>query len=339
MYLVLRCHDYKGLERITVLDIAHINEMIAPDIAVLEKELARVLGDEHPFLRDLGARILAAPGKRLRPRLLILCAHMLGYQGDKAPLFGLVFELVHTATLVHDDIIDGAETRRGRYTLNHDLGNTLTVLYGDLLYTKAHSTAIEAGSLELMEVVTRVSERMIEGELLQHRHHFDIELTEAQYFDILERKTAHLFGGTTRSAGLLTGCSADECQALEEFGYEFGISFQLMDDYLDYTGAAEVMGKPVLSDLLEGKMTLPVLRMMAEDDGSLKQQIKELWDGNQDLLPQLGETIRNHHALKDTRELARHHAERASRRLVGFAENKYREILRNLPLYLIDRVK
>ena len=322
------------------LDISRINDLLAEDSKALTREMARVLDTDHPFLKELAERILQAPGKQLRPKLLMLCAKMLGYDGPHAPLYGLVFELVHTATLVHDDIIDEARTRRGKTTLNHELGNTLTVLYGDLLYTKAHSTAIEAGRLDVLDIITWVSERMIEGELLQHKVNFKADISEADYFDILERKTAYLFAGTTKAAGLITDRSPEDCEALFQFGFNFGVSFQLMDDWLNYTGDQEVMGKPVLSDLKDGKITLPVIKLLKDDDGAYKAMIRKLWDEqDESVVEPLMDAVQNHHGLHETWDLAEQFAKKAVAGLDGFPDNTYGQILRGLPLYLLNRKK
>lgn len=322
------------------LEITKIEQMVAPEMAGLEREMHRVLGTDHPFLRELAERIMEVPGKRLRPKLLVLCSKMLGYAGSKAATYAAVFELVHTATLIHDDIIDDAKTRRGKQTLNQDLGNTVTVLYGDLLYTKAHTLAIEAGRLDVLATIDWVSERMIEGELLQARYCFRNDITEEIYFDILKRKTAYLFAGTTKTAGMIAGCDEATCEALYEFGFNFGISFQLMDDYLDYVSTASEMGKPVLSDLKEGKVTLPVIRMLANDDGSVKAMIQELWDEpGAEVSLELGSILKDDANLRDTWMLAESYAKRAVEHLAGFEKNEYHTILSELPFFSLHRRK
>jgi len=303
--------------------------------------MAAALQDKHPFLAELNGRIMQTPGKRLRPKLLFLCAGMLGYKEANAPLFAAVFELIHTATLVHDDIIDGAAMRRSRHTLNHDLGTTLTVLYGDLLYTRSHRIALRAGRLDLMETIIGVSERMIEGELLQERHCFDLEMDSEVYFDILERKTAHLFAGTTRAAAMLAGCGDPEIEAMHEFGYQLGVSFQLLDDYLDYQSSAEVMGKPVLSDLAGGKVTLPVIRLLQKDrDGRIRELVRDFWacEGGP-VSPDLMRAIETGGGLEETKALAEAAAGKASAALAAFPDNEYGQILKHLPTFLLTRKK
>jgi len=320
------------------LKLMQIEEMLAPELAALDREMGRALGSDHPFLRELSERIMCAPGKRLRPKLLILCAKMLGYRGERAPLYAAVFELIHTATLIHDDIIDDADTRRGQPTLNHDLGKTITVLYGDLLYTKAHSAAIEAGRLDVLADITWVSERMIEGELLQDKHNFDLDLDEATYFDILTRKTAYLFAGTAKAGALIADRTPDECEALFQFGFNFGVSFQLMDDILDYTSSEAAMGKPAFSDLQGGKATLPMLRLL-ESKPSIRKLVTRLWAGEEGVVEELAAELDAHDGLAEARRLAKNYAERAVSHLDRFPLNEYGAVLRELPLLQLHRIK
>lgn len=316
-----------------------IEDLVAADMEALDREMARVLGTDHPFLQELNARTMAKPGKRLRPKLLVLCTKMLGHDGDLAVRYSAVFELIHNATLIHDDIIDEAKTRRGQETLNRDLGNTLTVLYGDLLYTKAHTSAIEAGNYDIMHIITSVSERMIEGELLQNKVNYNVNIDAYTYFDILKRKTAYLFAGTTKSAGLIGNCTAAEVEALYQFGFHFGTSFQLIDDFLDYTANEAALGKPVMQDLYEGKVTLPIIKLLESDDGSLKREIEAFWASKAKQVPaDLLARLRAEDALQYTRDQARFYAEQAVTHLRDFPANRYTETLRALPIALLDRI-
>jgi len=321
------------------VDLAHLEQLIAPKLARLDGEMRRILGTDHPFLEKLNEHVMAVPGKRLRPKLLLLCAELLDHPAEKALTYGAVFELIHTATLIHDDIIDEAGTRRGRKTLNARIGNVLTVLYGDLLYTKAHRAACEAGDVAVVATIDAVSEKMIEGELLQNKVTFDLGIDRATYFDILARKTAHLFAGTTRVAGLIAGAEARIVDALDTYGYEIGTSFQLIDDYLDYTSTAEAMGKPVLSDLRGGKVTLPVITALALDQGRLRKAIEAWWADEEAAVPaELEAAIHEAGGLAETHRLAKEAAERAIAATRDLPANRYREILAALPTFLLGRI-
>lgn len=320
------------------LQFEHFEQLIEPELAGLDEELSRILGTDHPLLAKMARRILAAPGKRLRPKLLVLCARMLDYEAQDAITYAAVFELIHTATLLHDDIIDDAKTRRGQATMNAEYDNTLTVLYGDLLYTKSHTRAIEAGRLDVLHTVDWVSERMIEGELLQHSHIFDLNIDEPTYFTILERKTAYLFAGTTKTAGLLAQRSEAEIDALYQYGFQLGVAFQIMDDLLDYIGEAAQMGKPVLSDLAEGKVTLPLIRLLAKDPELVRPLVERTWREHQ-VPDELVRMLRESDGIAYTFEHARAASERAVAHLSIFPDNAFASVLRALPVLLLDRRK
>ncbi len=313
-------------------------QLIEPELAGLDEELSRILGTDHPLLEKMARRILAAPGKRLRPKLLVLCARMLGYEGQDAIVYAAVFELIHTATLLHDDIIDDAKTRRGQATMNAEYDNTLTVLYGDLLYTKSHTRAIEAGRLDVLHTVDWVSERMIEGELLQHSHNFDLNISEATYFNILERKTAYLFAGTTKTAGMLAERGGEEIDALYHYGFQLGVAFQIMDDLLDYIGDAALLGKPVLSDLREGKVTLPLIRLLARDPDLVRPLVERAWRDHQ-VPEELVRMLRESDGIAYTFDRARAASEQAVAHLSAFPDNEFSQVLRALPVMLLDRRK
>ncbi len=320
------------------MDISRLEQLVAPTVEELEKEMARILETDHPYLEELALRIMDSPGKRLRPKLLVLCCKALEYEGPLATLFGTVLELIHTATLIHDDIIDDAGLRRGRTTLNRELGNTRAVLYGDLLYTKAYSAAIEAGNLDILRVITHASERMIEGELLQEKHNFDGDISEDQYFEILRRKTAYLFAASTQIAALIVDSSQEVTRALFEFGFHFGISFQLTDDCLDYLSSERELGKPVFSDLGEGKITLPIIRLLQKEPVATQKLIARYWeDQDEDARDALIKAVQEGAYLREALDEAEHHAQKAIRSLRGLPENGYTPILRNLPLHLLSR--
>ena len=193
-----------------------------------------------------------------------MAARLCGYQGDRAVLHAAVVEFIHTATLVHDDIIDDSEFRRGRLAVHSQWGNDITVLLGDFLYIKSMSLALSQDSLEIVRLLCDVTLRMIEGELYQLTKNGDIDITEDEHFDIIRRKTAYLFAGCAQIGGMLGDSTPEQQGALREYGFNLGIAFQLMDDLLDFTGDAAALGKPVGGDLREGKVTLPIIRLLAE---------------------------------------------------------------------------
>ena len=205
----------------------------------------------------MGRYIQKSGGKRVRPAVLLMAARLSGYKGDRAVLYASVVEFIHTATLVHDDIIDGADLRRGRLAVHSRWGNDITVLLGDYLYIKSMAMALTQDSLEIIRLLCDVTLRMIEGELYQLTKTGDVDITEEEHFEIIRRKTAFLFGGCAQIGGMLGGVSPEQETALRDYGFNLGIAFQLVDDLLDYTADAAALGKPVGGDLREGKVTLP----------------------------------------------------------------------------------
>src|SRR5579864_5948791 len=209
----------------------------------------------------------------MRPAVLLMASRLSGYTGDRAVLYAAVVEFIHTATLVHDDIIDDSDLRRGRLAVHSRWGNDITVLLGDYLYIKSMALALTYDTLDIVRLLCDVTLRMIEGELFQLTKNGDADITEDQHFDIIRRKTAYLFGGCAQIGGLLGKVSKEREQALQEYGFNLGIAFQLVDDLLDFTGDAVALGKPIGADLREGKMTLPLIHLMQQADDGLGAQI------------------------------------------------------------------
>src|SRR5207244_2348732 len=201
-------------------------------------------------------------GKRLRPALLRLVSKMLRYEGYRDVIYGAVIEFIHTATLVHDDIIDEAEIRRGRTSINYRWGNNLTVLVGDYIFMHSMSMALAEGNLEILRLLSNVTIRMIEGEILGQEQNGRADLTLDDYFDVAGRKTAALFGACCRIPAYLTDTPEAIATSLFNYGFNLGVCFQLVDDLLDFTSSTDVLGKPALSDLKEGKLTLPLILTM-----------------------------------------------------------------------------
>lgn len=326
------------------LDLLRFFNPIAGKLAAVEDELQRLLTSDLPVIEKLAEHVRAGQGKRLRPALVLLAARFCGATTDADVRFGAVFELIHTATLVHDDVIDHASLRRNRPTLNALWNNALTVLFGDLLYLHAMSSAIQGRNWRLMEIFCDVTTRMIEGELLQNDCLFNLQTTRKDYFDIQERKTALLFGGCTETAAVLAGRPEPECVALRTYGLEIGRAFQLVDDLLDYTATAEQLGKPVFSDLGEGKLTLPLLTLLERAPGETQPIVQRIWEAGEGVPiaqadeRQLRDLIVRHDALAETRTLARKASESAVRALTGLqGDASARKLLVEIPQILLER--
>ena len=234
---------------------------LLPKVGDVEHVMRSLFKDTDPKLQPLVDHVLSGKGKRLRVILVLLVSHALKGSWDEKEReigYGAVLELVHTSTLVHDDVIDNAKTRRGKPVLQEDVGNTMAILFGDLLYINAMKLAVKMGSLRMIDVIADSTKSMIEGELLQHQCLFDPNVTLESYFSILERKTAYLFASCCKIGSFTSGSNEDVEQAMWNYGYHLGVAFQLVDDLLDVMGDAEKVGKTIMSDLKEGKLTYPL---------------------------------------------------------------------------------
>ena len=326
------------------LDLLRYFLPIAPKLAQVEAELQRTLQSDLEVVRRLAEHVGKGKGKRLRPALVLLCSRLCGVDSDEDVRFAAVFELVHTATLVHDDVIDHAPTRRGKPTLNALWGNTLTVLFGDLLYMHSMSSAIAGRSFRMLEILAEVTTRMIEGELIQNDFLFNLGTTRKEYFEIQERKTALLFSGCTETAGVIAGRPEADCQALRRFGLEIGRAFQLVDDLLDYTATSEQLGKPVFSDLHEGKLTLPLLTLMERAPGEAGPIIERIWEAGEEtpIRPADERALRrlldDHDAYAETRTLA-HRASKAATGALNALDGDpaTKKLLLEIPEFLLAR--
>jgi octaprenyl-diphosphate synthase len=296
----------------------------------VEQELHRNFHSSIETIQSVGEHILNGGGKRLRPTLLLLVSQMLGYRGEKDVVYAAVVEFIHTATLVHDDIIDEAAVRRGQTSINYKWGNKLTVLVGDYLYTHAMKMALDEGNLDILRLLSSVTIRMIEGEILGLEQNGRTDLTSEEYFDILGRKTAALFGASSRIPAYLVDASESDAQALFDYGYNLGICFQLIDDVLDFTSSAEVLGKPALSDLKEGKLTLPLILALPRVTDSERRVIERVATdrsfGKIDPL-ELSAIARRYGTIEETRDIAHTYAERARAALRMFRPSPARDAL------------
>jgi octaprenyl-diphosphate synthase len=325
------------------LDLFRYFTPILARLEAVEAELERTLHSDVAVADRLAAHVRGGKGKRLRPALVLLGTRFCGAVGDSDVRFGAIFELVHTATLVHDDVIDHAPTRRGKPTLNRLWGNTLTVLFGDLLYLHSMSSAIAGRNWRMMEIFAEVTTRMIEGELIQNDVLFKLDTSRHDYFEIQERKTALLFSGCTETGAVLAGRPQADCLAMRRYGLEIGRAFQLVDDLLDYTSTSERLGKPVFSDLREGKLTLPMLTLLERAPQETETLVRQAWDLGEAPLSaefeaELRRLIQQHDALSETRALARRASEAAREALRNVeGDPGIKKLLLEIPDVLLAR--
>jgi len=305
-------------------------DVIAPKLQLVEEELRRNFQSKIQTISDVGEHILGGGGKRLRPALLLLVSKMLRYDGYRDVVYAAVVEFIHTATLVHDDIIDEADVRRGRTSINYRWGNNLTVLVGDYLYTHSMNLALAEGNLEILRLLSNVTIRMIEGEILGLEQNGRSDLTIDDYFEIVGRKTAALFGACCRIPAYLVDLPESSAASLFNYGSNLGICFQLIDDLLDFTSSTEVLGKPALSDLKEGKATLPLLLALPRATEGERAKVARIaaTKAFDEVDPaEIVELVTRYDALDETRAIARDYAARARAALEPFADSAAKEAL------------
>jgi octaprenyl-diphosphate synthase len=323
-----------------VADLEEIVQLVGEDLARVEDLFEQQVRSEIPLLAEVGSYIREGGGKRIRPALLLLSCRLTGYRGERAILLAAVVEFIHTATLLHDDIIDEAAVRRGRRSVNSRWGNDLAVLLGDSLFAKSMSMALSQDNLRVLRLLSDVTQGMIEGELLEIQGCADLRVTADDHIDIIRRKTAALFSACLRIGAMLGNAGEASERALASYGSNLGICFQMVDDLLDLTADPKRLGKPVASDLREGKLTLPaiftlrragaagleMLGAVLEDRGFLRVQPHEI-----------ARLARDCGALGEARALAERYAVAARRELLAFEPSPYREALSFLPDFVLAR--
>jgi geranylgeranyl pyrophosphate synthase len=310
---------------------------VQAQLQLVEARLHAQADDRHPDLHAAFEQILAAGGKRIRPSLGLLVGDMLGAPEDKLVSLSAAVELLHTATLVHDDLIDGALLRRGMPTLNARWSPAATVLTGDFLFARAAKLAAETDHIQLMNSFAETLAIIVNGELSQMFSSRGV-INRENYFARIYAKTASLFEMTSRSSALLSPADPDTIELMRKFGYETGIAFQIVDDILDFTGEQATMGKPIGYDLLNGLVTLPAIYFADAypNDDDIKSLADGGW-GNQDRMARLVESIRKTDSVKKAMNEARLHVDIALKTLEGFESSPERVALENLAKFIIDR--
>ncbi|MDR2696957.1 MAG: polyprenyl synthetase family protein [Holophagales bacterium] len=301
--------QHAKLSAMSRLNLEKFFAPIASKLESVESELQKIVQSEITVVSRLAEHISKGSGKRLRPALVLLASRFCGGTSDKDVRYGAVFELLHTATLIHDDIIDHAPIRRGRPSLNAEWGSTLSVLFGDFLYLQAMQITLADRNWRTLDIFADVITRMVEGELIQNECLYRPDVSRKTYFDIIERKTAILFAACAEVGAILAERDENFCRNMYRFGLELGRAFQLVDDLLDYTSTSDHLGKPVFSDLREGKLTLPMLALLEKAPASAMPVIARVWGNNPpSVSPEdanlLLELLKQHGSLEEARELA-----------------------------------
>lgn len=312
--------------------------LIADDMREMDAVIARRLDSGVPLVGEVARYIISAGGKRLRPALLLLVSGALGYGGAQRFNLAAVVEFIHTATLLHDDVVDASTLRRGRATANESFGNPASVLVGDFLYSRAFQMMLDAKDMRVMEILAEATNVIAEGEVLQLMNMHDASLDEAGYLRVIRSKTAKLFEASTRLAAVLAGSDATIEQACADYGQALGTAFQVIDDVLDYDGDAGEMGKNLGDDLREGKATLPLIAAMQRGTPEQRDTIRRaIENGSVEELEAIVAIVRSTGALDVARQAAAAEAQRAIDCLSMLPRNKHSEGLLQLASSLLER--
>jgi octaprenyl-diphosphate synthase len=320
--------------------LAQLFEPIRDDLREVERDFARHVQSQVALIPTIGDYIQNGGGKRIRPAVLLMAARMAGYSGERAVLYASVLEFIHTATLVHDDIIDESQLRRGRQAVHTRWGNHVTVLFGDFLYLKSMSLALTQDDLAVIRLLCDVTLRIVEGEIYQLTKNGDADLTEAEHFEIVQSKTAYLFAGCARIGGMLGPTTREQQEALWQYGLNIGMAFQIVDDLLDFTGEEVALGKPVGGDLREGKLTLPVIHM--RDRGgpraaALLRKVVEAREVSLEEWREIRALLTQNRSIEYAQRVASDYVERAKKTLYSFPSSDARDALMFLPDYVVSR--
>jgi octaprenyl-diphosphate synthase len=317
-----------------------IKALIADDFAAVDELMLHCLQSKASIINDLGHHIIRSGGKRLRPMVVLLLAHACGYTGKNHIPIACIIELIHTATLLHDDVVDNAEQRRGVKTANTVFGNEAAVLVGDFLYSRAFQLMTKYATPPMIQILADTSNIMAEGESLQLMDKYNTQAEEGRYLTIIQAKTAKLFEAAALLAAHLGNTTEEQQKSVARFGFHLGTAFQLMDDVLDYQADPTKTGKKLGNDLMEGKVTLPLIYILNNGTESEARFLREAIErGQPDHFPKIQQLIETSGALKYTKELAKFEAEHAEKELQILPESKYREAARSLAKYAVDRAK
>ena len=329
----------------TVPDLAHaapdlkaIQALAAPDMTAMDALIRRRLASDVVLINQVAEYIIGAGGKRLRPMLLLLAAGALGHRGADAHQLAAVVEFIHTATLLHDDVVDESDLRRGRKTANAVWGNAASVLVGDFLYSRSFQLMVELERMDVQRILADTTNTIAEGEVLQLLHVRNPDTDEAAYLRVIERKTAVLFSAATGLAAHLAGADSARCAAMDEYGLHLGLAFQIADDVLDYVGDAVALGKNLGDDLAEGKATLPLIHALGLAEGAGRDRLRLIIaTGDAAAMPEVLSAIAGADSLRYSTDKARFHAEAAKAALHTLPDSPWKQALADLADYSVAR--
>ena len=320
------------------MDLAAIQSLVADDMQAVDALIQRRLHSDVELINQLSYYIINSGGKRLRPLLVLLSARAFGYQGQQHLDLSAIIEFIHTATLLHDDVVDASEMRRGRETANTVWGNEASVLVGDFLYSRAFEMMVEIRSMRIMEIMARATNVIAEGEVMQLLNSNDADTTEERYLEVIHCKTAKLFEAAAQVGAILSECRPAEEQAMAAYGMHLGAAFQLIDDVLDYSASSELIGKNVGDDLAAGKPTLPLIHAMREGTPEQVAIIRHsIEHGGREDIARVLEAIESTDALAYTARSAQAEARKAAESLAAVPASPYKDALYALAEFSVNR--
>lgn len=320
------------------MPLASIRSLVKEDLESTDEFIISQLESNIPMVREVIEYVLSCGGKRVRPLILTLSARALDPNNQKHINLAAVIELIHTATLLHDDVVDNSTLRRGNKTANVIWGNDASVLIGDFLYSRAFQIVVELKHQAILEIFAKATHYIAEGEIMQMNNCRNPDTTEAFYYEIIHRKTAKLFEIATQLGAMMSSDSESDIEALRQYGEHLGLAYQLIDDAIDYSSSSEEAGKNVGQDLDEGKCTLPLIYAMSQSEGEtlalLRASIKS---GSSHNLEQILAIIKSTHAIEYTARKAKEHAEKAKTALATLPHSLYRQALIDLSDFVVNR--
>ncbi len=321
------------------LSLEQIQALAEKDMQAVNQAILAELNSEVLLINQLGHYIISGGGKRIRPLIAVLAARALGYQGSAHITCAAFVEFIHTATLLHDDVVDESDMRRGRETANARFGNAASVLVGDFIYTRAFQLMTSLNSLPILKVMSDATNVIAEGEVQQLMNIHDPETTEANYMQVIYSKTARLFEAATHSSALAAGANEAEIYALQQYGRYLGTAFQLVDDVLDYSANAQTLGKNIGDDLAEGKPTLPLLHAMRHGNAQQAQLVRDAIEqgGKREALAEILAIMAEHRSLEYAMNRAKEEAQKAVDALAALAPSDYKNALIALAYLSVER--
>ncbi len=319
-------------------DFDAVRALVRAEREAVDREIVQRLSSEVSLINELGAHIIRSGGKRLRPMIVLLSAGALGYRGTDHIRLAAIVEFIHTATLLHDDVVDASELRRGQTTANALWGNEASVLVGDFLYSRAFEMMVEVGDMRVMEILARTTNTIAQGEVMQLLNRHDPDTAETRYLEVIRAKTAQLFEAAARLGAVLSGTPAAVERALAEYGLRFGIAYQLVDDALDYSADSRTLGKNIGDDLAEGKPTMPILHALRTGNAEQRTLLQEaIRDGGRARVATVTATIESTGSIAYTARLAEAEAERACAALAAIPDSPHKQALLDLARFAVQR--